>query len=459
MNEFKFLANRLITNLVPFLAISYFANSCNIRSHQSETMGTGDSWCSQLKDFAVKTKQSCNLKKSKENKESEVACALVSELKSNDIQCILFKTLIKEKKPTERIEILRVLPFGLRATLGKELEFLIPDDVKPRLIKPEFYVDAYIKAVERIKTLQIPIFIANPSGGMIRSALGLDDGRVAYSAAGFSGISLNIAGFNSGKLNTDTFQIPTKGIPIILFNWNSQLCMLNGTEDETMEAINCYNYPKVDSKELTKSKSFRIQLKEKYLIRPTTKIINNNIYIFSLFNSIPRSETVKNIILIKIDMDTGHYEDRTSTWKDIEKQDFMPLAPGEKILRTNDHLYLASEPMPKLNNKVYSNLTGGYILEDLFIGSTNQGLIAIEKDSDFKVLKTEKKYPNCSFAIYEFSKLTGGYLLFDYKFEKRTKTSLNGSRDKRILDIWAPRDWVHPELPIQGLMPTIDLRT
>ena len=236
----KYKSDRFIQAVVNFVGLCLILG-CTLRKEASETKVAGGSMCEYLVQFIQQTLKNCSLG----NGDLSI-CEGIKRLPL-DNQCIIFNEVFKDIEiPSKRAQFLGALPDNVRSELGKELEFLIPDDVKPRL-KPSSYVDAYVKAVKRLSRFDIPTILASVEQGdadtlsrigysegspnkILNSTydqiIGLDENNIVFTKG------KNLMIFDTKTRNVNTVDIGSKSDG--LFKWRNYICTIQASQ------INCY---------------------------------------------------------------------------------------------------------------------------------------------------------------------------------------------------------------------------
>ncbi len=421
----RYSTTKSISIFFSFLALASLSTACPTRIKQSETKANGDAWCTSIYAVVAGILDRCHL-----GKETESICSQISELPKG-VNCSIFRYFIKDLTPTKRITLLKHFSPMERASMSKDLEFLIPEDVRPRLTETS-YVDAYIRAVERIETLKIPDFsseIANFHGPTV----GLGDGRVVFGTMD----RLTVMDFKSGKENL-TFDTTNGHFASAMFIWSHQLCTISLIElPSPSTSIDCYsNPPATKDQRLTNKLSF--SLPPLRIERPFIKVVNDQVYLVEGLWS-------ENINVCQLDMKQQNIDCKIINSFDHLVYDYIMINPQLKVYKHKN--FFSEFPPLYLPGGNHPHLTAVPLLEDLYVGSTLKGFIAVErqKDGTFKVLKESpfsQNYLNCHRSYRHYvQKLTGGLVIFNTHIPPPdTIFESNGGipmHKERLLDIWA----------------------
>jgi hypothetical protein len=429
MNNFRLLKTRSLTKLLSFLVGALLFIACHPRLDQSKVTANeqqSGNWCGGIKEVIANFAKSCGI-----GQESDDLCAQFSNLPM-DLSCQSFSLLIKDSLPSKRIAILKKFNKMQRAYMGKDLAFLIPQDVKPRI--PELaYVDAYITAVDRVTKLEIPK-LDTPDSRIVNNGAGIPDFPYVFSYVRLDGERFAFG--MCGNIKVIDYKLKTeidfyyKGCARGIFKWKGQFCAFEiGIREIPVQCFSNLDDPKAKSLVENKDASFSIFIdnsKNKFIYEYKAKVLDDKVFLLPKFSS--------NNTLFFIDM-----EKKTATKVD-------GLTPDQYVTKFKmfqNGIMLSEFPPLEVKGTNFSELTSLPILENLYLGVTgisknasllaiNKNLVAIEKkeNGDLVVLK-KSKFVFCRSPFVEevepsLYKLTGGYIVYE--------------TDSRLMlyDIWAP---------------------
>lgn len=425
MNHFRIFKKRPWHLLLSFLVAAQLSMACHPRSDQSEFMANeipGGTWCGGIKAVMGYFAKSCDL-----GQESDGLCLQISKL-PKDTSCQIFTALIKESPPFQRVAILKKFDKMQRASMSKDLAFLIPEDVKPRIAQAS-YVDAYITAVDRIRTLKIPELSTLNNRNINEyyySHVGLKDGRIAFGMLN----KIKVVDF---KLRKNIIFENIDGVVIGIFKWKEQYCTVNQIFFEI--SVKCYsNLDDPNALSLIENHDASFRKHMDFRLDHYVKVLDEKVYLIPKYYLIPEHLYVFDMEKKSVELDSK--PDQIKNIKILESY----YIKNFKIYK--HPLMVSDDPPLESKESAFSVLTSVPILENLYLGTTGKSesiftlkkdmaLVSIEKkeNGDLAFLKSSK-LNFCGFSKdyvqHSLRKLNGGYIVFE-----------TDDNTLKLYDIWA----------------------